>query len=238
MVVGDPWNPITINGVNVNLNRYMLFSREISLREGQNIIEIAAENTAGEDIKTIVVNYAPRGNGGNGPDDPNDITGAFTDPNFLKVIRDIVGKPIGPIYKSDAEKIDILYVSGWPNQIASLNGIEYLANLRVLEVRNTNITALDLSVNTALQDVIIEQNQRLATLDVSGCVSLVKLLAHFNALTSLTLPETDALIELWVHMNNLTSIDVSENPGLRLIRCDDELNIIGLDETQTSVIIR
>ncbi len=55
--------------------------------------------------------------------------------------------------------------------ISDLKGIEYFSNLRNLSCKNNNLTALDVSQNTALVFLICTNNQ-LTTLDIEYCFIL------------------------------------------------------------------
>jgi Leucine-rich repeat (LRR) protein len=79
--------------------------------------------------------------------------------------------------------------------IVSLAGIEAFINLDTLTCYHNRIASLDLSHNTALQQLNLFRNQ-LSSLDVSNCSSLVSLECSSNQLTSLDASTNTAIIIL------------------------------------------
>jgi len=69
-----------------------------------------------------------------------DITGAFTDPNFLAVVRERIGKPTGPIYDTDVQYIPSLSAAGM--DITSLAGLEYFTALNTFDCQWNQLTEL------------------------------------------------------------------------------------------------
>ena len=67
--------------------------------------------------------------------------------------------------------------------IKSLNGIEYFTGLTVLRCESNQLTALDVSKNTALTGLWCLDNQ-LSALDVSGCTALSELNCYGNHIKS------------------------------------------------------
>ena len=135
----------------------------------------------------------------------------------------------------------IMMLSGQHPQLASLQGVEYLTELKSLILsskrdlvsvdlsRNTKLeelqldlcglTELDVSQNTALRTLNCEAN-KLTELDVSMCPSLEKLMCRGNQLSSLRLGEN----------RNLTSLSFYSNPTLKKLDisgCRNLTEIIG-----------
>ncbi|MCL2637620.1 MAG: DUF4240 domain-containing protein [Oscillospiraceae bacterium] len=123
--------------------------------------------------------------------------------------------------------------------ISSLKGIEHFPNLAVLKCGCNELTALDISGNTALielecndnhltsldvskniklDDLNCDNNQ-LTELDVSKNTALTKLYCDGNQLTSIDISKNTELIELTVNENQLKSLDVSHNTKLYLFYC-------------------
>ena len=101
--------------------------------------------------------------------------------------------------------------------ISSLEGIKYFTGLEDLDADYNNITSLDLSNN----------------------LSLKKLSATGNGLTTLILPKSDKLLSVNVDYNNLTRLDISHNPRLEeLFICDNLLSNEngGLDVTNNKAL--
>jgi Leucine-rich repeat (LRR) protein len=61
------------------------------------------------------------------PPTGKDITASFTDAGFLAAVRDIIGKPSGPVLDYDVAAIQRLYLDSWniPYTIYDLSGIEH-----------------------------------------------------------------------------------------------------------------
>ncbi len=89
----------------------------------------------------------------------------------------------------------LLYIVNTPT-ITDLTGIEEFHNLRWLRCISTSLTSIDLSNNTALEQLWIPDNTLLTNIDLSV---------------------NTALEELWVSNTPLTSLDVSVNTALRTL---------------------
>ncbi|MBR5513207.1 MAG: leucine-rich repeat domain-containing protein [Ruminococcus sp.] len=104
--------------------------------------------------------------------------------------------------------------------ISDLTGIEYFTDLAFLNCNKNNLTALDVSNNTALQALWCYNNQ-LTTLDLSNNTALEQLYCTENKLSTLDLSKNTELIQLFCSKNQLTSLDVSNNAVLRNIECNE-----------------
>ena len=78
-------------------------------------------------------------------------------------------------------------------------------------------------------------NNKLTSLDVSGCTSLTKLECYNNQLTSLDLSKNTALIMLNCSTNQLTSLDVSDCTALTSLDCGSN-QLTSLDVSQNRVL--
>lgn len=99
--------------------------------------------------------------------------------------------------------------------IKSLQGIEYFTSLISLDCSYNDITALDLSHNTALKHM--------------SCLS--------NRLTSLDLSHNTELTDLHCCYNRLKNLDLSQNPKLNVVICSDN-RIESLDLSQNKVLVK
>ena len=99
----------------------------------------------------------------------------------------------GKLTVNEINDIRTLFVSGYG--ISRLRGIEHLAALEYLICSNNQLSALDMSKNTALKDLSCYENQ-LTVLDVSGCTALTSLSCDKNQLTALDLSGCSALTSL------------------------------------------
>lgn len=139
--------------------------------------------------------------------------------------------------------------------ISDLKGIEYFTNLSYLNCKNNNLTAIDISQNTALRVFDCSDN-KISTLDVShntelthlDCenilitslnissnTKLVRISSEGCPLTSLDVSNNPNLIFLSVAHTNVNAIDVSHNPKLDLLFCG-ETKISSLDLTHNPVL--
>ena len=119
--------------------------------------------------------------------------------------------------------------------ISDLTGIEYFTDLAFLNCNKNNLTALDVSNNTALQALWCYNNQ-LTSLDLSNNTALEQLYCTENKLSTLDLSKNTELIQLMCSKNQLTSLDVSNNPALTSLNCSEN-QLTSLD-TNTSTALR
>ena len=102
--------------------------------------------------------------------------------------------------------------------ITSLKGIEHFKNLTHLYASLLELSALDLSRNTALTTLYCDQNG-LKSLDVSSCTNLSSLYCYTNQLSALDLSRNTALITLNCYNNHLKSLDLRQNTALTFLNC-------------------
>ncbi len=89
-----------------------------------------------------------------------------------------------------------------------------------------DITALDVSHNTALVELYCSDNQ-LSSLDVSSNVALLDLECPNNQLSSLDVSNNAVLANLNCSSNQLSNLDVSNNVALEILYCyDNQLSSI------------
>lgn len=107
--------------------------------------------------------------------------------------------------------------------IADLTGIESFINLTQLTCYSNQITTLDLSFNTSLTFVRVENNL-LTSLILNRTNSVLDYLnCTINQLTSFNATEHPLLEVLLVRFNQIPTIDVSQNPLLRYFGCGSNL---------------
>ncbi|MEM5768851.1 MAG: hypothetical protein AAGU32_11285, partial [Bacillota bacterium] len=147
-----------------------------------------------------------------------EITGDFTDANFLAEVRTALGKGASdPICDTDNfASVTSLNVSG--KNISSLAGIEYFTALTSLNCSDNYLESLDVSNNTALTSLNCGFNQ-LTSLDVSGNTALTSLNCGYN---------------------QIPSLDVSNNTNLTWLDCKynympDESAVTGFDAGPTTI---
>lgn len=114
-------------------------------------------------------------------------------------------------------------------EIKNLKGIEHFKWLKTLESRWTPIESIDLSQNTSLEELTLQENN-LSALDVSNNVNLNFLQCTINHLTTLDVSNNLKLETLYVYENELTIITgMAGLEAIREIRCsNNKLTIIDL----------
>ena len=158
----------------------------------------------------------------------------FPDANFRSYLLSKEYGSDGVI--TDAEIAEITYIEVKEMNIANLKGIEFFTALAGLYCSNNQLTALDLSKNSALVYLQCSNNQltslditkntalaglycsnnQLTALDVSNNTDLTELYCEFNQLTSLNVLGCTALTDLFCYSNQLTSLDVTGCTSLGL----------------------
>ena len=105
--------------------------------------------------------------------------------------------------------------------VSDLSGIEYFTSLKLLHCEGNNLASLDLSNNTALEELKFYKTS-LTTLDLSNNTALKILRCNENEnLTTLDLSNNTALTELYCYNNQFTSLDLSNNTALTILNCTD-----------------
>lgn len=186
----------------------------------------------------------------------------FEDPNFLKALLyvqeinvyapdspdanfegyapytvDVDTNRDGQVSVNEAKNVRALSLSIYGTEevfnVTKMPEIKYFTSLEELDCwENKLLTALDLSKNTALEELNCSDNQ-LTSLDVSGCAALTRLFCYDNHLTSLDISNNTALTTLECDGNQLTTLDVSNNTALTGLLCyDNQLETLIISESQ------
>jgi hypothetical protein len=104
----------------------------------------------------------------------------------------------------------------------------------VFNCQNSELTALDVSENPYLTELICSGNQ-LAALDVTQNAALTKLECRSNLLTELTVTQNAALTRLDTYSNALEALDLTHNTLLAYLNCSNN-NLSGLNVTQNTAL--
>jgi hypothetical protein len=94
----------------------------------------------------------------------------------------------------------------------------YGTGITYLDCRYNQLTALDVTANTALT-MLLCSNNRLTSLDVSKNTALTQLICFYNQLTSLDVTQNTKLQYLYCDNNQLTALDVTQNTTLQSFTC-------------------
>jgi|GEM_PF-620888 len=134
---------------------------------------------------------------------PQPIEISFADPNLEAVIREIIGKPEGPIYKHEVMNIEILIA--YDRNISLLEGIGHLESLRHLSLNNNEITDVTpLLTLTELEVLDLGNNQ----------ISNVSELVYLESVRLLRIPTMglyDSDILFLQSLPNLEFVDLQNN---------------------------
>ncbi len=114
-------------------------------------------------------------------------------------------------------------------RIADLTGIEAFVNITELRLQASSVTNLDLSHNTALEQLITINNSNLTNINISKNTALKYVSIVDSKLTHLDVSNNTALKELGISFTKITNIDVSKNTALQ------SLDIAGNEITNIDV---
>ena len=142
----------------------------------------------------------------------------FPDPVFRIYVSGLTGVNVGSII-SDAKLANVKEIRVVESGITSLKGVEYFTNLTLLSCSNNQLTSLDVTQNSLLEQLYCSENQ-LTTLDVSQNTKLEDLQCLNNNLTSLDVTKNTLLRYFRCENNILTSLDVSKNVKLTSLFCE------------------
>lgn len=145
-----------------------------------------------------------------------------------------------PIYNPQFGNPKIVNVQG---KIDDLSGIEAFTNITYLGAGFNNLTSIDVSNNTLLTELFVNDNQ-LSSIDItnntelrrfgimrnpiSGIIDLgsnvllEELYVHYTGITSIDLSNNANLWKVYINNNNLAELDISSN--LSLQRLDAQYN--------------
>ena len=118
------------------------------------------------------------------------------------------------------------YLNCYSGQITALDVSKNTA-LQTLDCSNNQLTVLDVSQNKKLQNLECHSNG-LTNLDVSNNTELKELECGYNQLSSLDVTQNTKLTDLNCNRNQLTELDVSHNTALKILYCENSLTNLDL----------
>ncbi len=160
------------------------------------------------------------------PDPEPTFTERF-DPLFAQVLQErgyiADANNITPEEVKEITKLDVSgklnsETSAYEGDLTSLKGIEFFESLTYLDCNHNQLTALNVSKNTALTTLRCARNQ-ITSLNISKNAALTELNCGENQLSSLDVSKSPALAFLICHENRLTALDVSKNTALEYLGC-------------------
>ena len=140
------------------------------------------------------------------------------------------GDKDGYLDEAEIAAQEVIGING--KDIEDLKGIEYFTAATMLMCDQNKLTSLDVSKNTKLIQLICYGN-KLTSLDVSKNTALGLLNCIDNQLTSLDVSKNTELATLLCQNNKLTSLDVSENQKLTILDCSNNL----INETEMGKLV-
>ncbi len=160
----------------------------------------------------------------------------IADPAFEQALIDLNHDDVldGSVSTSRIDFVKDLVLND--KEIKDISGIEDFEALDNLWLNDNMLTSMDVSKNTKLKFIFIDNNQ-VATLATGTLPSLEKIGAKNNLLSSLDLSANTALQFLDIPGNNLSSVDVSNNSQLNNFdSTGNPLTCIQVNQTQLNAI--
>lgn len=167
----------------------------------------------------------------------------FPDPVFRSIISNVAdADKDGRLSIDEQEAITWFDIVADEDGIASVKGIEYFSQLTDLSVTGSQITELDLTKNTQLINLIINDtnisrlnlsnktelmlvslsgNTNLNTLDLTNCLALEDLSLLRSNISKLDLSGCPNLVELDTGFSPVSSVNLSQNSLLTTLRMND-----------------
>ena len=145
----------------------------------------------------------------------------FKNVEFAKALQGVLGSDMvsidektgyGTMIEGDVMNITTLDF-GNAYQFTSLEGIENFKNLNYLVYYGGSLTECDLSKNTKLQVLDVENNQNLTSMNISNCHELHTIYVSNTGLTSLNIPNK-AKINTLAYSKTALSFDLEEFTNL------------------------
>ncbi len=157
---------------------------------------------------------------------------AIPDPIFEQALIDLGHDDVldGQVLTANIENVENLGIMNLG--IQDLTGIEGFTSLELLVAFENEITFLDLSQNTNLIELVIDDNP-LHTLIISNNPNLSFLYAEGTELVHLDTSNCPELISLGLYDSKINSLDLSQNPLLSELDVDNNF-LIELDLSQNT----
>ena len=221
LFVGNNANLEVLNIKNGNNTNFVQFNATVNTANLNCIVVDDASN-----VPNVITNGAPAGvNFIENLSECDAINTLIPDMNFEQALIDLgidSGTVNGSVLTSSIATLTFLDVSN--SNINDLTGIEDFVALEVLLSNNNNLTAIDLSNNTALAGVNTSDNA-LTALDVSNNTALQALNCDNNNLVTLNLPTTNTINALSCRSNEFTSLDFSDQAALAQLFIENNINL-------------
>ncbi len=146
---------------------------------------------------------------------------AFGDENFkktlIKTYSTLDANKDGEISFDEAKTLTAIRNLSLYNfiKIKSVVGIEAFENITELDLKQNQITSIDLSKNLKIKTLNLRENLIEGELDLSMLTEATSVELNTNKITSLKLPSAGKIQFLYANDNLLTSVDLSGQPDLK-----------------------
>lgn len=100
-------------------------------------------------------------------------------------------------------------------KFTSAVGIEAFINLTELDLKQNNITTIDLSANTKIKTLNLRENQIAGNLDLTTLSELSNLDLNSNSISALQLPQSGKIAFLYANDNQLATLDLAHQTALK-----------------------
>jgi hypothetical protein len=138
----------------------------------------------------------------------------------------------GEIEVSEAQQVNFLnirqYFGSNSNLISDLTGIEYFANLAVLECQNNSISTINISNLIQLKAITCQYNQ-ISNLDISNLINLKLLYCHNNQIQELDFTNLSNIENVSCAGNLITELDFHNNPLFMYLGCSENPNLTSIN---------
>ena len=136
-----------------------------------------------------------------------------------------------------SKNTELTYLNCRDNNLGQ-NGLNVTKNTKLtyLNCRNNGLSSLNLTYNTALEELRVTENSSLGSLDVSKNTKLTYLGCGNCNLTTLDVSKNTALEKLYCYDNGLTSLNVSKNTKLKLLSCyQNNIGVVNMSSLVSSL---
>ena len=136
-----------------------------------------------------------------------------------------------------SKNTELTYLNCRDNNLGQ-NGLVVTKNTKLtyLNCRNNGLSSLNLTYNTALEELRVTENSSLGSLDVSKNTKLTYLGCANCNLTTLDVSKNTALEKLYCYDNGLTSLNVSKNTKLKLLSCyQNNIGVVNMSSLVSSL---
>lgn len=132
------------------------------------------------------------------------------------------------------EKLDIGFIDITKRNFVTNLDLSNNINLKWLNCSYNELSNINLSKNTALTVLMLENN-KLTSLDISTNTLLYTLFCINNNITSINVSKNTSLTSLTLSQNRLTSLDLSQNVDLKDLACNNN-NLSSLIVSKNTVL--